>query len=444
VENADGVLQHVAGPGCVFEAGYSGHRITVEEMKWMNRARYIVRKPRIHTPQLEPVGSTIGESEPDTSQVGYGEEFSEEEKYESTSKWFITSKTVDPPHGDEKSLMYERYGLGGHRFEASNCPDFQAWESWQAPSRESSNFSGIPVHDACWKIFERLSLKKLGRVDIDGFVALWSREACESCGFQNLKQDPVIAHCRKQWWEHKPGTEYLVANPIRIPGFNMMMRDLYREEMPDGDGVFTDQRFRRMRRESYQPDLVAPSDPFYDIPSEIKNTILAHLCSKDIASLRLASRCFQQLPKALFRTLIKHEIPWFWEVDDLKISQEEYLSKAFQEENGADMLDAADGIDPSMLAFVKARMARKHLDTNWLRVYEQLKVVEKGVLGVRNRARIWKNVEAIVERIECMIERVAFSGAVAGVDFPIWGSEREGSPGFCKSDPLCFRCLPAA
>lgn len=45
VEGGDDVLQHVAGHGCVFEAGYSGYRIGVEEMEGMNKARYIVKKP---------------------------------------------------------------------------------------------------------------------------------------------------------------------------------------------------------------------------------------------------------------------------------------------------------------------------------------------------------------------------------------------------------------
>ncbi len=33
---------------------------------------------------------------------------------------------------------------------------------------------GVPVHESCWKIFERVSKMRLGEVDLQGFMALWS------------------------------------------------------------------------------------------------------------------------------------------------------------------------------------------------------------------------------------------------------------------------------
>ena len=39
-------------------------------------------------------------------------------------------------------------------------------------------------------------------------------------------------------------------------------------------------------------------------------------------------------------------------------------------------------------------------NVNWLRVYEELKILQLGILGVRNRVRVWKAVEEVVKRIE--------------------------------------------
>ncbi|CZR57279.1 uncharacterized protein PAC_07168 [Phialocephala subalpina] len=95
-------------------------------------------------------------------------------------------------------------------------------------------------------------------------------------------------------------------------------------------------------------------------------------------------------------------------------AQEDCLAKSFEENYGAEILEVSDGIDPKVLAFAMARMDKKHLDTDWLQVYKRLRVMEKGVLGVRNRVRVWKVVEDVVGRIEEMAERAAFAGTGAG------------------------------
>ncbi|KUJ21985.1 uncharacterized protein LY89DRAFT_714994 [Mollisia scopiformis] len=446
MDRADGVLQHIAGPGCVFEAGYSGCRIGVEEMKGINRARYVVKKPErkgkgeesSKQPQVNDNGISPAGPAHETNGGDDGEWLKD---YEQKSEWFLSTSTVTPPEKWQQLSKRAKFGIEGQDICACNFPDYRNFAKGQGYSPDMAMWVGIPVHDACWKIFEKISLRKIGRVDIDGFVALWCREACSNCGFQNLKQDPEIAKLQKLWWVHKPGTEYLVANPVNIPGFGIMMRGTYKEEIPLGDGAFCDRNIHEAMSSNFVEERNRPEDPFYNIPPEIKNDILARLCSKDIASLRLASRCFRQLPKALFRNLIKKEMPWFWEINDVKIEEEEYLSGSFQESYGADMLEVSDDIDADVLAYVQARMEKKTLDTNWLLVYEQLKMLEKGVLGVRNRARIWKVVEEVVDRIGDMAGKNGFKGAVAGVDFPIWPGEKQVPLRCGNSFDQCARCL---
>lgn len=101
--------------------------------------RYIVRKPR--------------NAEPDK----------EETDYEKNSDFFITSQTTCPPDDFEPGgLAHVRYGVYTffpQNYEVGVNFDESGW--------------GVPVHDACWKIFERVSKMRIGEVDLQGFMALW-------------------------------------------------------------------------------------------------------------------------------------------------------------------------------------------------------------------------------------------------------------------------------
>jgi hypothetical protein len=100
---------------------------------------------------------------------------------------------------------------------------------------------------------------------------------------------------------------------------------------------------------------------------------------KDIANLRLVSRRFQQLPGRLFKHLIKRNMPWFWEMDELE-DRDETFQATFCATN-----------------FYKPG---RREDVSWLRIYEHLRRLQKSILGVRNRVRVWNLVEEIVARIE--------------------------------------------
>jgi hypothetical protein len=143
-------------------------------------------------------------------------------------------------------------------------------------------------------------------------------------------------------------------------------------------------------------------DPFGKLSAELQYHILTHLSSRDTAHLRLASRSFRQLPKRLFKHLIRQELPWFWEIDN---SQE--LNNQYWKE---DLAEVGREYTPR--------------EPNWLTVYERLQVMQKGLLGVRNRVRIWAVVEEGVARI--MRLRANLDGAELQVE-PTEG----GACGWC-------------
>ena len=103
----------------------------------------------------------------------------------------------------------------------------------------------------------------------------------------------------------------------------------------------------------------AAKDPFSPLSAEITSMILNHLGSKDIANLRLATPVFRQLPTIMFRRLLLEEMPWFFEAKDLDVAK-----------------------------------------YNWHELYCALKWSWKDLKGLRNRRRIWRDLEEILRRIE--------------------------------------------
>lgn len=82
--------------------------------------------------------------------------------YEKCSDYFITDQSITAQdHWQPGDLPRYRYGVNA--FLAMN---YEVVNEHGFPR-------GVPVHDSCWKIFERVSKLRLGRVDLQGFMALW-------------------------------------------------------------------------------------------------------------------------------------------------------------------------------------------------------------------------------------------------------------------------------
>lgn len=86
----------------------------------------------------------------------------DEADYEKSSDFFITVQSITTQeHFIPGRLPRYRYGVDSDSFFAQNH------------RRNDDEEFGVPVHDSCWKIFERVSKLRLGRVDLQGFMALW-------------------------------------------------------------------------------------------------------------------------------------------------------------------------------------------------------------------------------------------------------------------------------
>ncbi|MCJ1391456.1 hypothetical protein MMC18_004320 [Xylographa bjoerkii] len=318
-------LEHVSGPGCTSWKGYSGQRISLAEMKGCRAIQCLMQKD----PSWKP--------EPD------------DQDFELESDYFLTGIGDGSP--DERPLdemKTVRHGV--ERIDVSNII-------------HDDNTVGLPIHPTCFEIFKKVSQLCLGSIDIEGLWYWRALEGSYEAFFCEFPRDYAVKNGDDQFWKHEPGSEFLAANPIEIPGFAALVIETagYRG---DRKTVFhwdykgpSEWSVRNHRTPPPPKSGLHTPDPFTKLSAELSDMVLASLSSKDIANLRLVSPAFRQLPAILFRRLLLEDMPWFWEAQGLDVGK-----------------------------------------TNWYEMYRKVKSCWL-FKGLQNRRRIWKDVEEVVRRI---------------------------------------------
>jgi hypothetical protein len=255
-----------------------------------------------------------------------------------------------------------------------------------------------------------------------------------------IPRDPDLENCRGQWWPHTPDLEYLAANPVHIPGLPTILQSVritsshgLGEQVGAFDITEKDLRYRN------SPE----SDPFSDLPSELRWAILDLLDPLSIASLRLTSRAFRQLPQWVFYRLLRREFPSLWEISQSSDGDPSpYFWNALKAREIEDYIDNPEGPTAAQKEFfenielyrrvilqdmpelynawVKAEPSYREYANqppwppavtgylklergaaDWYRLYCRLvKELKKGELkGLKNRERIWKDVTFIMDKI---------------------------------------------
>ena len=99
----------------------------------------------------------------------HGYENEEQADYERASDFFITSQTAEQVDNNAPGAFdVQRFDLS-HCCHNGDCAFLPQNDDVMGDGRRF----GIPVHDACWKIFEKVSEMSSGKVDLQGLVALW-------------------------------------------------------------------------------------------------------------------------------------------------------------------------------------------------------------------------------------------------------------------------------
>jgi hypothetical protein len=290
----------------------------------------------------------------------------------------------------------------------------------------------MPFHPHCFDIFTRLSLQRLGKLDIHGLISWRNLDFKENIHIKE-PSNPEVRRASHTHWAHHVGSEYLAANPIYIPSLIPIL-----ESASSVEPGFSPQNsaFKRLNPQLLDGKGNAKNeDPFLKMPQEIREQIVDYLCSTEIAKLRLASRAFYDLPISLWYRLLRREMPWLWEVysshipsfwtalsvADLKreIKQEEDYNiwkagirrhiirqemREILEQWENDQLGFV-GDDPKGKAKSMAESVGKTLNregTNWYLLYRDIRKAK--LKGLRNRERIWVGVGRVVDEIRAMRE----------------------------------------
>lgn len=173
-------------------------------------------------------------------------------------------------------------------------------------------------------------------------------------------------------------------------------------------------------------------DPFTPIPPEIRFMVLNSLSRRDTANLRLASPAFVQLPQTYFRRLISIEMPWVWEVKSHQSKQLDWYKlwcRLFAADGNNDMDQKArkwrrgvweatyrkyrskhgnSNQEPTTdVSMADLRTIDKECDAMIEAAYESGELIRREgeyeeVRGLRNRRRIYNDIEEILRRIAAL------------------------------------------
>ncbi|QYS93811.1 hypothetical protein H0G86_001179 [Trichoderma simmonsii] len=393
--------EHIAGPGCCNLRGYHGDRITLDEMIDCHTVQGLYKKTSDWTPSDDDMD------------------------FERESKNYHLTGLSDcmPPNGGDVKCAPIRGGADW--FHASNLSD-----TWKDLFGWGTYV--LPFHPTCFEIFIRISKQQMGRVSLDSLMKLESTASRSMFG----ERHPDIVDARNKGWKWACllDTEYLAANPVFISGF----REICDAAISDAED-FDSQSSPFPERPEKQDVSAVRDDPFLKLPTELKHTIAWHLGSKDIASLRMASRAFYHLPMTLWHTLMVREMPWVYEAwcDDptpypWAMADASYLKQMREREEAytaertrrADVLKANEPdfypiweenepksppLSPELeaqtrlfkekkRAMAPVRLPRER--TNWYQLYTDIKANEEKLKGLRNRKRIWGTVGEIVQNVK--------------------------------------------
>ena len=361
------LVEHIAGVNCEHRRGYNGNAISAEEMRLCGTLQCIVHK----------------DSEAHDGMPNWYPE-SDDEDFERDSKYFLSGLgdrcgsweddcTVEPPR---------------HGFNDINPIDFDGFE-----------MGDLAFHPYCFEIYKRVSTLRQGKADVAKWADWWGRHDKE---YGVNPPHPAVYAASDQWWNFNQGDEWLAANPLEIPALTAIFEAAQRPHFNAMNSPFGG---------AEATTYTDSNDLFGKLPSELRDIVLSSLGSKDIASLRLASRSFRHPPTTLWHDLIQKEKPWIWEA----WSDRPYPFMACTTKR-----EYRKNVQAGKKDFRKPREIRRldRLQTDWYYLYCQIVREWKNINGLQNRERIWKSIEYDVRRVANPDEDLEFALKDHGKKFP--------------------------
>ncbi|KAK2810650.1 hypothetical protein FQN50_002690 [Emmonsiellopsis sp. PD_5] len=372
-------LEHIAGPACTAVNAYSGYNISVEDMKFCRTVQCLVLKDQSEPKELDALA----------------------QDWEQSGEYFLSGLCDDMPSRDigPPEVFPARGGVD------------QPWADniiWDGDEN-----CDVPFHPWCFDIFSRLSKLHFNHVNVSGLMK-WRNAESSYEAIAEFPRDPDVTDGQDQWWCHDPGKEYLAANPLYIPNLPAILRSAIKNDEDNfssqNSAFSVSQPTTKSKESQGTAESHTRTDPLQSLPQEIRLLIIDQLPSCDIANLRLASRAFRHLPIYVWYHLVRKEMPWLWEAwgeeecnnhtpsiwtmntaaDLSRIMNES--PKNINEITAADILASGTAI-PEQIKLPRDK-------TNWYQLYVEIRRNWSQLKGLRNRERIYKDVEEIIRRIK--------------------------------------------
>ncbi|KAI7223503.1 hypothetical protein KC333_g455 [Hortaea werneckii] len=377
--------EHLAGPECTCTEGYTGYRISVQEMQHVISCQCLAEK-----------------------RDGWRAEPGDRDFELQAEQCFLTGISKSGAMDVITGLEPVRHGVSQTRIENDRPSEF---------GLGPGELCALPLHPRCFELYQRVSLRCFGRVDIDGLWRLREEKGDYVSRFEGMPRNPDVDLVSEKWYSARPGTEYLAADPVDVPGLSTLIQSCLVERGDVCESVFD--------ASEHMTKSAEHSDPFSRLPSELQHILLEQLSRQDVANLRLVSPAFKQLPQSYFRHLVETEMPWLWDVSDLPkhlvdfhrlwcrlheadggsqqdLHEREWLEKTPKRKLSAlrDELELPTGFSaewdkraPKLEEEAEAEIQLGYENGMWRRK------PTKVLLGLRNRRRIWQDLNVIVRMI---------------------------------------------
>ncbi|KIM93652.1 hypothetical protein OIDMADRAFT_137280 [Oidiodendron maius Zn] len=372
--------EHGASLNCINKKGYNGHYISQEEMRTCGTIQCLVPKDAYWMPQAD---DEEFESLPDT-------------------EYFLSGLCDHFPSRDDINLEF----CPPRHNHISGPVDNMAFEEWGAAN------IAMPFHPACLEVFKRAAKYRFGRVSIKLLTDWFRLEADWTLFNEKFPRHESVIASREQFWIHSRGDEWLAANPLFIPILDHIFGDVTNKEDTINhldNGVFA--LGTRLATHDQHTEL----DIFQVLGTKFCHKLLNYLDPRDVANLRLVTPAFLQLPQSFFLQLISQQMPWLWEVwcQDSYPKWARYTARELWEDR--QRWEQANSHGEERVADISpwnAQEAQKQLyddslpqpvlleQTNWYRLYSEIREEWGRLHGLRNRERIWKDCNYILDRIE--------------------------------------------
>ncbi|CAG9997005.1 unnamed protein product [Clonostachys byssicola] len=336
-------LEHIAGPDCESESGYNGHLISVEEMRGCNTMQGLILKD----PDWEPEDG--------------------DEEFERSGRYYLTGLQDANTNLDAyDSCTPTRHGCYSV-LPASYSDDTD--EIMGNNAKPVYHYS-LPVHPTCLEVLKRVHLRRYGHAGIDKFLMWWELGVKKRA----LPKDPCridASHGRDQYWLHNTGAEYLAANPLFVPGLEKIFRLADTAPLSEGG------------KRNYNVE----DEVFAVLPTELRRMIFDYLSRDEITKLHHASPLLYRNAMMDLGDSFMKEHPWLWEY----WTELPYSTWA---------LTTATELQESIESPVKQLIASRSID--WGSVMRMFWNGEQSgrLKGLRNRGRIWKVCDMILDKVE--------------------------------------------